>query len=432
MRAALWNIEEDILESFMYHHNRDYLTIVAASDCAPPVGTIVICGHSSIAPTGRICALGKVQSKQRVATERVRSRIQPFCLLDGPIDTSELERLVYRRSDHHVCNALNEGVCSLTQRPKLFTVRSSAMIIDALRAISDDASGILDDLMRSEVDLEPNDQLRLQEEYDAVSTAVGFAGLSRVARSRLAPDGRLRPGSAFGLAAGRAYIDNEDDLIAEDLRRFDDSVDLCQLAGSMVRIVDGDVCLTVINVNRKELERVHGVDLVYYDHRTDSAVAVQYKRLERVSTESYGTERSKWVYRDKVQLLKQLDLMAPESFAGISDSDDLRLSSSPSFFKFVRAQDFDPNKRTLLKGMYVPDEFLRLGIEEGRFDVGPRGGFRVGYGNTRYFTSDTFIELVRRRWIGTRRTDRSRLAHEVARLAEDDEVVLAILDATRA
>lgn len=237
------------------------------------------------------------------------------------------------------------------------------------------------------------------------------------------------PGMPFGVSFERNNIDNEDDLIAADLRRFDNSVELLELAGSMVRIVDNRLCLTVINVNRKPLEQVYGVDLVYYDHIKDTVVGVQYKRMKEIGIESSHDTSTEWVYQNKSQLVKQLNLMGKESFEEVVNADDWRLSSSPNFFKFVRPPDFDPNDRDLLKGMYVPDGYLRLGIEEGKFETGPRGGFRIGYGNTRYLTSTVFIELVREGWIGTRKADRSGLAEKVATLAVDDEVVLAIRSA---
>ena len=411
----------------MYH--KDYVTVIAASGHAPPVGTIVICGGPLYLLTGGIRALGKVYSKQAVSTARVRSRIQPLHLLEHPIDSEEVERIAARRFDHYAFRALNDGIYSDSLYPKLFTERSSSMVLEAIREASNEASAILDRLS-TDVPVLPNlDKFRLQEERDAANTAIRFANLSRTSHLSSPVVEQLEPGMPFGLCFARQSIDNEDDLIAADLRRFDSGAQLIELAGSMVRVLDRSLCLTIINVNRKPLEAVHGVDLVYYDHIEDSAVGVQYKRLERVHIEHPNDTLTEWVYRNKSQLMKQLDLMRTESFSDSISADDWRLSSSPSFFKFVRAEDFNPNARTLLKGMYVPDEYLRLGIQEGKFQTGPRGGFRIGYSNTRYFTSDTFIDLVRRSWIGTRQTDRSALAEKVVELAEDDEVVLAIRSA---
>ena len=428
-RVALWNIEDDVLQAAASSYRKDYVTLIAASDNAPPVGTIVICGHSFFAPIGTICALGKVYRKQPISTARVRSRIQPLYLLEHPIDSEKLEDYVARHFNHHVNRALQEAIGSFELYPKRFTERSSLEIMEALRDASNEASAILDRLLTDLPVLPDLDEFRLQEERDAVSTAIRFAGLSQRASPRPSSAEQLEPGMPFGVSFAPHNIDNEDDLIAADLRRFDSSVELQEISGAMVRVYDDHLCLTVICVNRKPLEQVHGVDLIYYDHIEDTAVGVQYKRLERVGSSSVDRTSSEWIYRNRAEILRQLDLMASESFSDAIAADDWRLSSSPNFFKFVCASDFDPNRRDLLKGMYVPDGYLRLGIQEGKFQTGPRGGFRIGYSNTRYFTSNTFIELVRRSWIGTRTTDRSALAQKVAALAADDEVVLAIRSA---
>lgn len=178
--VSLWNIEDDVLEVVTSTYHEDYVTLIAASGYAPPVGSIVIFGHSLFVPTGRICALGKVSSKRAISTARVRSRIQPLYLLDYPIDSDELERTVAQRSDHHVTRALQEGINSLDLYPKRFTERSSLMVLEALRDISSEASAILDRLFSGTPTLPILDQLRLQEERDAVTTDSGFPACRRL------------------------------------------------------------------------------------------------------------------------------------------------------------------------------------------------------------------------------------------------------------
>lgn len=184
IRVALWNIEDDVLEAFASTYHKDYVTVIAASGYAPPVGSIVICGHSFFAPIGRICALGKVYRKQTVATARVRSRIQPLYLLEHPIGSEKLEEYVARHFDHHVNRALQEGIGSFDLYPKLFTERSSLEIMEAIRDASDEASAILDRLLTELPVLPDLDEFRLQEERDAVSTAIRFASLSQTAYPR--------------------------------------------------------------------------------------------------------------------------------------------------------------------------------------------------------------------------------------------------------
>jgi hypothetical protein len=50
------------------------------------------------------------------------------------------------------------------------------------------------------------------------------------------------------------------------------------IVGSVV-LSDGKEYLTILNCNRQPLERTLGVDLIYYSHRFDSFILVQYKRM---------------------------------------------------------------------------------------------------------------------------------------------------------
>ena len=314
--------------------------------------------------------------------------------------------------------------------PKVFTPRESSSILATLRRISPEAAEHIDRLLRVELESHEPDMRRLREERDAVETAIRLSGVSSTARPQLRQLATSDPGLVvsrpFGLTFDpRSIVDNEDNLIASDLRRFDDSALLTEMAGSMVRIRDEELELTVMNVNRQDLEHVFGVDLIYYDHIRDKAVAIQYKRLEwnrSVSAHHAGPE---WIYRNRSDLEDQLEKMEPHSASDATSADDWRLSSSPYFFKFVH-QDFGPRSSLLLPGMYVPDEYLRLGIKEGKFNTGPAGGFQIHDSNTKYLTSTTFVELVRRCWIGTIGTDRSGLARQAADRAQQYEVVIAL------
>ena len=426
-QVAFWNVEDDVLEPDVNASSRGFRTIIAASGHAPPPGSIVICTLVVIAPTGLISALGRVQRSQAVSTSRVRVRVEPFHLLQDPISLEEMQPYVDAHGDRHLKEAFREAIHSVPVTPKRFTFRSSKMILTSLHRASEEASSILNDLLLQPPDLPALDESRLQEERDAVTTAIRMADLADFSFPPVRPTRTLEPGMAFGLCFDTRHFDSEDDLLATDLRRFDNTGKLTEIAGSMVVVQDRRMRLTIINVNRKPLERVYGVDLVYYDHVNDTAVAVQYKRMEKVKQARRDRPPwSEWVYRDRTQLLKQLDRMQPHMSSQAFTADDWRLSSSPNFFKFVKSEDFNPDSKTLLKGMYVPDEYLRLGIREGMFETGPRGGFQIGYENTRYFTTGTFIELVRRCWIGTRKTNKSSLVREVAALARNHEVVLAL------
>lgn len=421
---VFWNVEADVLAGPGDGEvAQRYRTIIAGARDAPRRSSAVLFSDLDRGRRGRlIAAIGQVRRQRSVTTGRVGVRVEPFWLLETPVEVNTL----LSGLDHHVTRAMEQAGASDPLRPKQFTRRSAEAITGALRRVSPEAADLLGRLTNEPRQISGLDGRRLREETDAVATSLQLAGLSMP--DHMLPDWTetVENGEAFGAAIDSGFLtDLEDDLIADDLRRFDENATIQRIAGSASVIVDRDIRLTVINVNRKKLEHVHGVDLVYYDHVNDQATAVQYKRLEHTVVKNGSTQKD-WVFRRKAELVKQLGLMKQDQRPAPTSTSEWRLSSSPSFFKFVRAEDFDPDGSSLLRGMYIPSDYLALGIDDGTFETGVRGGFQIGYNNARYLTRDTFVELVRRGWIGTRRTDKSSLAEMVAKMAEQHEVVLAL------
>ncbi len=108
------------------------------------------------------------------------------------------------------------------------------------------------------------------------------------------------------------------------------------------------------------------------------------------------------------------------------NSQDWRMAPSPFWFKFVRAEDFTPGDPFVLKGMYVPADYLRLALVDGSLRTGPRTGFEVTYANTRHLPREAFVELVRRGFAGTTRTGTRAVVQVAAERARTHEVVLAL------
>src|SRR5690606_80209 len=93
----------------------------------------------------------------------------------------------------------------------------------------------------------------------------------------------------------------------------------------------GQQTLEVITANRKKLEEVFGVDLIYINHFHDNLVMVQYKMLE---PDGAGGSND-WTYTKDRHLSKQLTVM--QRFARRAGSGGAyRLSEEFFYFKFVR------------------------------------------------------------------------------------------------
>ena len=418
-----WNIADDVLGLDKYEEyfpQQEYRTIIASTSARLPQGSIALCAQYDDSGRGHIVlAIGRIAGKKPVSTRRRVVRLEPFIALSTSLDVD----LFRGELDHHVCRALDDAVSSDSLYPKLFTPRSKDLLLSIISNASHEASQVLASLYQEKSRVPGLDGRRLREERDAVATAFELAELTMPTQSYVERSRLIRPTEPFAVSGlPMSSLINEDDLITYDLARFDGEVRPHILSPAAYTVTDNDVRLTIINVNRKPLEQVLGVDLVYYDRIREQVTAVQYKRLERRKD---VRNRTVWIYRRKEELLRQLSLMSQPPRSLARSSTDWRITPSPTFFKFVRDEDYDPMNQGVLQGMYVPSEYLELGIKDGTFDTGVRGGFQVGSHNARYLTRRVFVELVRRGWIGTVKTDESAIYDKVAEMAEYHEVVFA-------
>ncbi len=106
------------------------------------------------------------------------------------------------------------------------------------------------------------------------------------------------------------FVDNEDDLIFADLRRFDETGFLDEVSASTSVYRDREFELHIANVNRKPLEHPLGVDLLYWDRVGDTYTLLQYKRLVRTEKRNSSDEtEDRWHYTRKNELIEQLGKM---------------------------------------------------------------------------------------------------------------------------
>lgn len=179
--------------------------------------------------------------------------------------------------------------------------------------------------------------------------------------------------------------------------------------------------LEVTYANRNPLEATFGVDLVYYSSCFQSFVFVQYK-LMRI-------ENKQVVYRPDSQLeaeLKRMDdcYKSLHTAIGIRSHEDYRFSDDGFLLKFVPASDLQPASRELIKGMYVPREYMHFLLGPNG-PKGPRGGPRITLDNVpRYLTNSEFSTNVAKGWIGTRAVQREEVRNMVQRSYETRRAVM--------
>lgn len=417
--TVLWYVG-DLLEDS--GPDASYVTDVVRRSLKPKRGSIVV-GVASIRQRGRptmeaVYALGRVGAPQKNATGKDRVRLDPWTRIE-PVPFERISALVPRRYQE----PLERAGLPAPLHPVSLTPALGRAVLDALRELSSESRAWLNALDSSTQAVTGPTGYRLREERDAVHLAFQFAGVMPPAEE-LAGSADFETEVGLGSAIDAYFLlDTEDDLLTVDLRRFDGRSELPLQRASVARYEHDGVAITVANVNKKPLESVLGVDLVYWDEINRVFTLLQYKRLTRIQVAD-GTQ-SDWSYRNRREVGRQLELMKLPRQRHVT-SQDWRLSPSPFWFKFVRADAFHPSDPKLLRGMYVPADYLAAAMADNSLRDGPRGGFQIHHKNTRYVTRDVFVELVKRGLIGTTTAGTRRVLQVIASLAKTDEVVLAI------
>lgn len=252
---------------------------------------------------------------------------------------------------------------------------------------------------------------------DAVQTALGVFGLSR--------DIELQSvilAKAQETALARVSI-VEDAVIEHDARH----VPGYTLAGSDLTgravFTKGSERLEVYTANRRPLEHVFGVDLIYLNATRQNIVMLQYKMLER-SGEEDGED---WIYRPDGQLESEIERM--KRFQGeVTDGEyEYRLNSQVFYLRFVKRDAKLKNA-----GITMPiDHFERLRADPG--SRGPRGGFRISFDSLdgRYLRQTAFLELVRSGYIGANAETTKHLKELMRSVVQGERSVVAAIQSRR-
>ncbi|MEV0217494.1 hypothetical protein [Micromonospora sp. NPDC050695] len=428
--VILWALDE-VMTDEDQRRDSARVTDVFYRHSRPKPGALMLGIGAADGDTGDVDAvmlIGVARRSQQVATGKDRTSVTPVFRLPKPVPVKRLQAAL--PSD--VERRLNlPGRMPHPLEPKRLPPQGGAAVVAALQQLSPAVGQWIAALREADGPLTGPHAARLREERDAVSLAIDISGVTAPEDLLYTPGDGLRPEEAFGATINPLYLadnplavaDNEDDLLAEDLRRFDPQGQLQLRSSSIARFSDDQFTLTIMNVNRKPLEKALGVDLIYYDELERIFTLVQYKRMTlRPTSRNSGTER--WAYTGQAELAEQLQRMD----IGLNEpvnSQDWRMVPSPFWFKFVRDQDFTPGDPFVLKGMYVPADYLQRAIADGSLRTGPRTGFEVTYGNTRYLPREVFVALVRRGFAGTTKAGSEAVLEVAAQQAQTREVVLA-------
>lgn len=249
---------------------------------------------------------------------------------------------------------------------------------------------------------------------DAVNTALRAFGLSP---GDQAVSLELTRGRDTALA--RVNI-MEDSVVEHDARTFPDY----ELTGSDItgRAVfeKGRERLEVFTANRRPLEKIFGVDLIYLNTTRQNIVMVQYKMLESDKRKDRDTD---WVYRLDANLDSEIKRMRKFGKQHLPGPYEYRLNPQVFYLKFVKRGGALGNA-----GIIVPiDHFERLRADPSC--KGPRGAVRVSFQSLagRYLRQGPFLDLIRAGYIGATAETTAYLKELVEAVVKGDRAVVGAI-----
>lgn len=261
--------------------------------------------------------VGVIKSKQVTATLDTRIKVERTARVTP--SASQLVGLIQEaRAAERFSTRLADPSPVTKLSPKL-----SAILVDTMA----NSRGNHGALRMVSAGLEPppvDPSTRLQG--DAIDMALKVFGLSVDAP---AAHLELVKGKASRLVGARIM---EDSVIEHDARRVPEFQLVGSYATGRAMFRKGQQTLEVITANRKKLEEVFGVDLIYVNHFHDNLVMVQYKMLEHDGAGG----RDDWIYTQDRHLSKQLSAMQRFSRRAVSSTETYRLSDDFFYLKFVR------------------------------------------------------------------------------------------------
>ncbi len=360
-------------------------------------------------------AFGILTRGDQVATAKRRGRYTDIYELSPPLPLGEIEEAA---AESRLPKEALDGGALPPQKLTDF--------LAAVRAARPELGAPVDVLLGRLASQSPTAQRGAEVigfERDAVGVALDIAGLTDTRRRLLGQRRPPAPPAPFlqGVGEGREL---EDHLIVNDLRVFGDWAEIETGDPIVTEFASGDRRVTIANLNRTPVETSTGADLIYYSHEWNSYVLVQYKRMLR-------EKREGWVFRPSLagkleQELANLRLL-PRGEEAPERSAEFRLSDEAGYLKLCRDLRVDPGSRQLATGHYLPVSHYDLLVADPSA-VGPKRGVRLTLAgmSERWLTNDTFVDLVRRGFIGSREIHTDDITAQIKLgLAQGHSVTLA-------
>ena len=376
---------------------------------SPALGRValVVTGDTR-APGWHVTGLAVVESAGRGGTFHRRLRVRGL----RRVDADRVNQVILRQHlAEAVYDVLNDAV---RRRAAELTEARSRSIGDALRQL---APGVLEAVLAelSPPLLDTTSVGRWQQEADAVRLVLRAAALDAEVPA-WQPPARDEP-----FLAGLVGDPHEATLIDNDVRMIPGWQEVIGASTRPDIHVFGNEHrrIEILNANATRAEAHLGVDLIYHLAPVEGFVMVQYKKL--IKDTSPVDDR---FHRQLARMRRVVTLGSTPK-----KSVDYRLGPRTScFVKLVHAREFDPTADRMMKGMYLPLEFVDLVLADGTA-TGSRGSATLGYENvSRHLTDTQFTQLRGAGWIGTTGVTRQQLLDTAKETLTDQRSLVLAAD----
>ena len=216
----------------------------------------------------------------------------------------------------------------------------------------------------------------------------------------------------------------EDSVIEHDARYFPQYALTESNVTGRALFEKGQEQLEIYTANKRPLEKVFGVDLIYLNKIRQNIVMVQYKMLEL--KKSKGGEED-WVYRPDKQLKTEIKRMEQFNKSWPPGLFEYRLNPQVFYLKFVKRDGALKNA-----AIVIPiDHFEKLGKDPSC--QGQKGAVRVSFDalDGRYLRQGAFLDLIRSGYIGAHAQTTTYFKDLVEGIVNGGRAVVAAIQSNR-
>lgn len=376
------------------------------SEIKPPTVCLIFGKHEDLENAGSsipTAFFGIVSSRSAVTTLDSRIKIRRARCIEPETETGLLELLGAGQQATLLRKKLESNLPVTVLSPKL-----SSALIATLGTIPSNVNAMRGVAESLHSPRRYDDFSALQE--DAVQTALRAFGLSSneraekvdlmagrstaLARLPMAEDAMIERSNPNALGTAKARVPLvEDSVIEHDARSVPGyTLTSSDLTGRAL-FKKGWEKLEVFTANRRDLEHVFGVDLIYLNLTKKNIVMVQYKMLEPNDPRGGTTD---WIYRPDESMQKEIARMKAFNTQHAPGPLEYRLNPQVFYLKFVKR-----NGAISGGGIVMPIEHYETLVLDPA-SKGPRGAVRVSYESLggRYLRQSAFIDLIQSGYIG--------------------------------